>query len=259
MLELAGSLYLLSTFLFAGIAGVIGMRLMRLARTTGQRPEWLLGLGLQLTACWGYGVMIASIVVRQRMGVPEHPLGIAVTGLGWVTHNVGVMCMLGFVVLVFRQKEAWARVLAGSMAALLWVGWVLFALQGGLVDATPKGAYWLAFATNGTYPLWISVESFSYWRKMQRRQALGLAEPLVVDRFRVWGISSLSAAAAIWSTNLPVWLDAPLGAIDASPITTLSMLVTAAFGIFTVCGYWLTFFPPAWYRRRVAASASAGA
>ena len=31
----------------------------------------------------------------------------------------------------------------------------------------------------------------------------------------------------------------------------LSMLITAAFGIFTVCGYWLTFFPPAWYRKRV--------
>jgi hypothetical protein len=257
MLALAGSLYQLSTFLFAGMAGVIGVRLMRLARTSGQRPEWLLGLGLQLTACWGYGVMIASIVVRQRMGALEHPVGMAITGLGWVAHNIGVMCMLGFVVLVFRQKETWSRVLAAVMATLLWVGWILFAMQGGLIDATPKGAYWIAFAANGTYPLWISVESFSYWRKMRRRQTLGLAEPLLVDRFRVWGISSLSAAAAIWSTNLPVWLDQPVGAIDASPVTTFSMLVTAAFGIFTVCGYWLTFFPPTWYRLRIERAAAA--
>ena len=45
MLALIGSIYLLSTFLFAGIAGLIGMRLVALSRRTGQRPERLLGLG----------------------------------------------------------------------------------------------------------------------------------------------------------------------------------------------------------------------
>jgi len=259
MLALAGSLYLLSTFLFAGMAGVIGIRLVRLARVTGQRPEWLLGMGLQLTACWGYGLMIGSIIVRQRMGALDHPVGVAFTALGWVAHNVGVMCMLSFVLLVFRQNEIWARLLAGAMAVVLWGGWIAFALQGGLVDATPKGAYWIAFCTTGTYPFWNSLESFSYWRKMKRRQSLGLADPMVVDRFRVWGFSALAATAAIWSTNLPVWLDAPVGTIEASPITTISMLVTAAFGILTVGGYWLTFFPPAWYRRHVEGAPAANA
>lgn len=256
MIALAGSLYLVSTFVFAVMAAVIGVRLVRLSRTTGQRPEKLLGLGLQLTACWGYGVMIASLVVRQGMGALDHPLGIAVTGLGWVAHNIGVMCMLGFILLVFRPKETWARVLAGSLAAMLWIGWSLFALQGGLVDPTPHGAYWIAFAANGTYPLWVSIESFSYWMKMRRRQALGLAEPLVVDRFRIWGISSISAAASIWSTNIPVWLGASDGSMEATTITTISLLITSAFGMLTVSGYWLTFFPPEWYRQRIEGAAA---
>jgi hypothetical protein len=170
-----------------------------------------------------------------------------------------VMCMLGFVVLVFRRKETWARVLAVTLAVTLWIGWLLFVWQGGLVDATPRGAYWIAFAANGTYPVWISIESFSYWNKMRRRQALGLADPLVVDRFRVWGISSLAAAASIWSTNLPVWLDQPVGGIEANPITALSMVITATFGLFTVFGYWITFFPPAWYRHRLEGASTTSA
>lgn len=256
MIALAGSLYLVSTFLFAGMAGVMGIRLVRLAGRTGQRPERLLGLGLQLTGCWGYGLMIASMIVRQRLDAVEHPLGLAVTGLGWVFHNVGVMYMLAFILMVFRQKETWARLLSGLMAALLWSGWATFALQGGLVDMVPRGAYWVAFATTGTYPLWISAESFLYWSKMKRRQSLGLAEPLVVDRFRVWGIASLSAAAAIWSTNIPLWAGEATGFDRAGPITIVSMLITSAFGLLTVGAYWVTFFPPAWYRARLAASAA---
>jgi hypothetical protein len=254
VVALAGSLYLISTFLFSAMAGVIGIRLVALSRETGQRPERLLGLGLQLTACWGYGVMIASMVVRQRLDALEHPLGIAVTGAGWVLHNVGVLCMLGFVLSVFRPTEKWARVLAGAMAALLWIGWALFALGGGLVDMTPRGAYWVAFATTGSYPIWTSIESFRYWGLMRRRQKLGLADPLLVDRFRVWGVASLCAAAAIWSTNVPSWAGVPFGTSEANTITTVSMLVTSLFGTLTVCGYWLTFFPPRWYRARLEAA-----
>lgn len=253
MIALAGSLYLVSTFLFAGVAGVIGIRLVRLASRTGGRPERLLGLGLQLTGCWGYGVMIASMVARQRLDAIDHPAGVAITGLGWVAHNVGVMCMLGFVVQVFRPKDTWARGLAACMTVVLWVGWAIFVAQGGLVDLLPRGGYWIAFVTTGSYPLWIGSESFLYWSKMRRRQALGLAEPLLVDRFRMWGIASLSSAAAIWSTSIPVWLGETNNVGEAGPIAIVSMLITSAFGLFTVGTYWLTFFPPTWYRARIGA------
>jgi hypothetical protein len=36
------------------------------------------------------------------------------------------------------------------------------------------------------------------------------------------------------------------------------MLITSACGLFTVCTYWLTFFPPAWYRARIEISATRG-
>jgi len=252
--QLAGSLYIVSTLVFAVTAGVVGLRLVALSRRTGGRPERLLGLGLQLTACWGYGVMIFSIIARQASGQIEHPAGIALTAIGWVIHNVGVMYMLRFVIVVFRPDDLWARILAGVMAVLLWTGWGIYAGRGGLVSSVPQGGYWVAFAAIGTYPIWASVEAFRYWGLMRRRAAIGLADPVLVDRFSLWGIASLSAAASIWVVNVPVWMGAPVGSPDTNLVTSLAMIATAGFGLTTVGAYWLTFFPPHWYRARLTAS-----
>jgi len=257
MLALAGSLYLFSTFAFAAMAAVIGIRLVALSRRTGGSAERLLGWGLQLTAGWGYGVMIASILVRQALGQTEAPLGQAVTGFAWVLHNLGVTAMLAFVVGVFRPGVAWARSLAFALAATMWIGWGLYVATGGLATATAGGWYWLAFVAIGTYPLWMAAESFRYWARMRRRQALGLAEPILVDRFRVWGIASCSAALAVWTVNVPTWLGQPVGSPEAGGVTALAMLLTAVFGTTTVGAYWLTFFPPRFYARRFTAAQTA--
>lgn len=254
MLALAGSFYVLSTLAFAVMAAVIGVRLLALARRTGGRAERLMGWGVQLTACWGYGVMIVSIIARQALGAVEAPLGQAITGLAWVLHNLGVVCMLVFVVSVFRPEERWARALAGVMAVVLWLGWGLYVADGGLTNGVAQGWYWLAFATIGSYPLWMGAESFLYWGRMRRRLALGLAEPMLVDRFRIWGIASCSTAASIWTVNVPVWIGAPVGSPQASALTAIAMVLTAAFGLVTIGAYWLTFFPPGFYSRRFASA-----
>jgi hypothetical protein len=38
---------------------------------------------------------------------------------------------------------------------------------------------------------------------MRRRVAIGLAEPLVANRFFLWGTSSLFSCAAIWTASVP--------------------------------------------------------
>jgi len=256
MIVLAGSLYLVSTIAFGLVAGAIGIRLILLSRRTGQTPERFLGWGLLLTAGLGYMPMILGLVARNaRPDLPAAPFT-AIVGAGWVFHNLGVICMLVFVVRVFRSESGTARLLAGAMGVALWIGWGLFVAQGGLVDGIPRGGYWLAFATIGTYPFWSAFESFRYFGLMRKRLALGLAEPLLVDRFRLWGVASVCAAASIWIVNIPTFVGMDVQTAQSSGLTALCMLVTAAFGTATVCTYWLTFFTPGWYRSRFTARAA---
>jgi len=255
MVAIAGSLYLASTLLFAVLALVVGVRLIRLSRRTGAMPERLLGAGVQLTACWGYGVMILSIVARNAAGAQEHPLGIAVTTFGWLAHDAGVICMLLFIRRVFRPEATWAGAAVGLLITLLVVGFIGNAWTGGLVSGGPTLWYWVGFVPIGLYPIWMSAESIAYGRRMGRRLRLDLADPHVVDRFRIWAWASACTAGAIWMVNVPSWLGVQMGQPEGSVITSISMLITAGFGIATVCLYWLTFFPPAWYRDRVEARA----
>jgi hypothetical protein len=252
VVQLAGSLYMLSTVLFGVIALVIGMRLVRLSSRTGQPAERWLGLGVMLTAGFGYMVMMFSLIFREAAG---DAVGRVLTGslaFGWICHNLGVLCMLRFIVVVFRPREAWARWLALAMSTVLWVGWAGYLLQGGLRATSPTGMYWVAFTAIGGYPLWSGTEALLYYRRMRRQLALGIADPLVANRFLLWSLASYSAAASIWCVNLPSLMGERMSTGSAGQVTVVSMLVTALFGITTVCIYWLTFFPPAWYRRRFA-------
>lgn len=102
---LAGSFYLICTAAFALLSFVIGLRMIGLSTKTGETPEFLLGCGLILTAAVGYGLLITAGVMRPSAADPGSAGLAALTMLGKMTHNVGVMCVIGFVVLVFRRRE----------------------------------------------------------------------------------------------------------------------------------------------------------
>ena len=80
---------------------------------------------------------------------------------------------------------------------------------------------------------------------------VGLADPLVTNRFLLWTLASATATASIWIVNVPAFLGVGIEAGQTANITTLCMLATASLGTATVGIYWLTFFPPAWYRARI--------
>jgi hypothetical protein len=252
MEEIASSLHLVSTAAFALIAGVVGIRLLLLSARTGQRAERMLGLGVLLTASLGYGLMMISAIGRTVLADPSAapPVYAQLTTAGWILHNVGVMCVIGFVVHVFRQGERWARLLALAMSITLWVGWAVYARQGGMVDSAPRGSYGIVLSVVGTYPFWMAAESFSYYTRMRKRVALGLADALVANRFLLWGLASLTTAGSIWFVNIPALTGATVGGRSGSGVAEICLLLTGALGIATVGMYWLTFFPPVWYRRQ---------
>jgi hypothetical protein len=257
MMAFAGSVYLVSTAAFCLFCLWIGARLLLLGQRSGSAPERLLGLGLGLTGGVGYGVLIAVSLTRQARGEAPDALLTWGSGLGKGIHDLGVVAFLAFVVRVFRPGVTWARGLAAAMAAVMAVGFVGYGLDGGFVHGRPEGFwYWLEFATIGTYPVWSGTEALLYYGQMKKRRALGLADALVTDRFRIWAVASLFTFLAIWTVSLPAILGLPYETqIRVAP---LAMLVTAVWGSGAIASYWLTFFPPAWYRTRLAAPETRG-
>jgi hypothetical protein len=251
----AGSYYLLSTVAFCLISMAIGVRLALLSRRTGARPELYLGVGLFLSGGVGYGLVIGSAIASARLGAEAgavHVVGLA----GLAIHHVGAAFSLAFVVKVFRPTERWALALAAALAGVLAVSWLGLAAGGGM-PRPGAGAtwYWVGFAVMATYPFWITIESLHYWALMRRRRTLGLADPLVTSRFALFATASLLAAAAIWTAALPGLLGlAPAEQMRLAPLT---LSATATFGVGAVLAYWLAFFPPGWYARRLGVPALA--
>jgi hypothetical protein len=253
MIAFAGVFYLVSTYAFILFCIAIGIRLVRLSRRTGARPELFLGGALGLMGGIGYGALITLVLAREA--ILETALGPWIPTMSTVAkglHDLGVLFMITFVVKVFRPTEAWARALAGVMATALLVGYVGHTITDGFREVRMQTPwYWLGFATIGTVPIWAAVESFRYHGAMRKRQAIGLADPMVVNRFLLWAIANCFSVAAVWTVSLPSMLELPIEQQTATAPFTLSL--TALWGIGAIGSYWLAFFPPHWYARRVVA------
>lgn len=248
---------LLATAIFVFGSLVVSARLLALARRRGQTPELCLGLGILGTAVLGYGTLIAGVVLRGDPSAPATGLTIGLTAAGRFLHNAGVSMMLLFVLTVFRSGVTWARVLAGALFALLWVGLVGSELEDGFRTSAPGNAFWwMQYAVIWTYPLWSTIESYRYYGIMRRRRALGLADPIVTNRFWLWGTGSIGTTLSIWIASVPFFLaHDPALLARWSPV---AQVVTATIGLVTVSVYYLTFYPPEWYRGWVLSSQPAG-
>jgi len=255
---LAGSFYLVGTLAFVLVSLVIGLRLVALSRRTGERPELYLGLGILGTAVFGYGAQIASVVLRggPAGGNPVTMSMVGLTCFGKLLHDAGVTLVLLFVLRVFRRGDTRGRILFGLAVSSLWIGMLGLGPTGGYEDLLHQNVFWwMEYAVIWSYPLWGAYESFRYHRRMRKRAKLGLADPLVANRFLLFGLASLGTLAAVWITSWPMWLSDPAA---AAPYQTFNFLTTAMVGIGTVTAYSLAFLPPAWYRRWLAADAPAG-
>ena len=248
----AGSFYLASTAAFSILAIIIGIRLITLSRRTKRVPERSLGLGIMLTAGFGYGILMFAMIGRQAAGGSDAAPAFFswLLALGWISHNAGVVFILDFVRRVFRPEERWARILEFTMGLVLWGGWIAYVVGGGLESNSPGRTYWIMFSVIGTYPLWTAIESIRYWKMMRKRVSLGLADPLVANRFLLWAIAAITTFASIWLVEAPTFLGFERFSPEAAHVTAISMLCTSSLGIATICSYWLTFFPPGWYSAR---------
>jgi hypothetical protein len=228
---------------------VVGARLLLLAIRTGELPEFAVGLALLVMGGVGYP---AAAVAR---GAPD--LGVlprvSLSACAMACMVLGTVGIAVFNWRVFRPGRRWAAQLVLALGAALVASFTWQALTPGFVAAAEnQGAGLRALEVlAGVSLAWASIESTSYAAKLRRRVAVGLADPLLADRVRLWTVAIVSAqllnaasvAAAALGTDIATWryggaLIGPLGLVAA-----LSM--------------WLAFLPPQRYRTFVAARAKA--
>jgi hypothetical protein len=229
---------------------VVGGRLMWLARRTRGFPELVLGLALFLMG--GVSYLLNTLAV-QGTGLPHGlRIGLVVTQL--VLNTFGMTGIALFTWRAFRPDDGRAR----AATAIVLLGYVAALVAQGLAPGFEAMLHpdqpgpWrvnqiLATAT----PLWSGAEALRYHALLRRRLALGLAEPAVVDRFRLWGLAMWLASAitaialVLWARGIPL-IGTLAGALAIGPL-----------GL-TVAGLlWLAFFPPRAYLRFVERSAAA--
>lgn len=236
---LGGGLFVLASL-------VVGARLMWLARRTRGLPEFVLGGGLFLMGGLGYPLLAVAVQARGlpagariAMGVGNMALTVVgMSGVAWFTRRV------------FRPREPWAAVLLAALA-LGYAALALLQIVGpGVLAAldAPDHGLWANSAWLGLVAmLWAGLESVRYYRMQRRQLALGLSDPVVADRFRLWAISIL-CAACISGISLGLRM---LG-IDTAG-TAAGSLVIGTLGLVTAGYMWMAFVPPKSYLERVRA------
>jgi hypothetical protein len=156
---------------------------------------------------------------------------------------------------VFRPERAAARrgvlaLTAAGIACFLWQA----ADPGFLAAAEGRGAGVAGLEGLAAVSLgWAALEAATYARRLRRRQALGLADPVVVDRVRLWSVSIVAAqvlnatsiGARAFGLDLATWR---YGGVVIGPIGLVAALAMA-----------FAFLSPARYRRAVARRAAESA
>lgn len=238
-------LALLSAVAFVAVGAAVGAKLLWLARRTRGLPELLIGGALLLLSAVAWPLLLlvnAEGALSEPALRGAHAVAALCMGAGWSAVFV-------FTWQVFRPDERWARTfaLAGICVELVAAG--LVALRALTLEdpaalrAPSRAGLALLFGAQALY-VWTALEAFRYRALLRRRIPLGLAEPLVADRFGKWGWTGVFGLG-----SLTPGVIAQLSGGD--PSSPGSHLVVGVCGLATSAALYLAFLPPASYARFV--------
>jgi hypothetical protein len=232
-----------SVFGLLAVALLVGGRLLLLARRTRRLPELCIGMGFYLNAVFGHPLMAWSGWGGSRVA----DVSVAAFGVGSLLVGAGMTFLYVFTWRVFRPGEAWAAGLT-AVASLAFVAQAVgmtHALATAGADARPHDvtAAWATFqhVMVGLCLAWTGLESLLFHRQMRRRLALGLADPVLTNRFLLWAVFGVTTTAVlvvnavyhlagISTLNNPVCqLVTILGALVASGAMSLAFIPPAAY------------------------------
>jgi hypothetical protein len=226
---------------FFVVSLVTGVRLLLLARRTGELPELLIGVAVLGIGPFGFGLSILASAAAGHSTIT----GATLQGSAFVAIFIGSAAQCLFVWYVFRRQAVWARPLVYAMIAMLATAYAMDILENGLVNRSHDGFWYRAgMFLRLLVMAWSSVESLLYWSRLRRRLRLGLVDPVVTNRFLLWGVSS---AAAFFGSGL-IFVVATLTGVDPNQIPSLT-LIASLHGLVAAIAMWLAFQPPAAYVR----------
>jgi hypothetical protein len=214
-----------------------GLRLRQLPGRTPETPERLLGVLFFVT---GISYVVYWVPAPLALWTP---LAFA----GRVLYLPAPVLLALFTRRAFRPNSRSAAWLVHATAALLVVGLTGSVLSGDLEGYSVSNPWFWSEWLGDTLPAaWAGGEALHHYAGARRRVRLGLCEPLVCNRFLLWGLF-----AALWlAANLAV-----LGQYDAyerEGVFTLSWeLLVGALEVGALVPIWLAFFPPLMYQRWV--------
>jgi hypothetical protein len=232
------------------LLSALSFRLFRLAWRTRRLPELLVGAFFLLVP---FGI---SLSIRVDRFAPEHAAAARATANALFTG--GGVAMLLFAWSVFRPESRGARWLAFGGSAALAAAWALgLALGAYAVDSS----FLLVLPSFAPYG-WVFGESLRYYRLLQRRQRLDLADPVLVNRFLLFAVWTGAIAAitlvSVSGTLFQLWRGTfhDGGALGDPVVLGFVRLLSVPIAV----SLWLIFLAPArytsWLRARALADAA---
>lgn len=226
---------------------IVGGRLLLLARSTRRMPELFIGLALVLTGgLWNPLVSVG----RQAVALPDGARA-GLVAAGALAGMAGMTCLAVFNWRVFRPGDGWAAALATGIGITLLLAFAAQTAMAGWADFAhhERGPWLLGTWFGVAIYVWSNLEAWRQERMLARRLALGLADPVVADRVRLWALAM--AAALIASTTLAVCQALGI-AVGGTPV---GLGITALVALAASACLWLAFLPPASYVARIRAAA----
>jgi hypothetical protein len=238
----------LCVLLYVATVALVGVRMLLLARKTGGRPELLLGAGSLLVVVVGLPTSIAS-----GFGKLAGEVHVAFWAASEFTTQMGVVLLYLFAQQVFRAGVPWAR--NAVIAVAVYLPFCLAGAVRALAAAAPetdsvaatRGWLLACFAGYGGCFLWSALESLLEYRMAVRRQALGLADPVVASRFFLFALYALAATGIMLANAAAVVFGFNL----SSSLVVLGP--SAALGLVSSAAIYFAFLPPRWYLARLRA------
>jgi hypothetical protein len=226
----------------------VGTHIVR--QSPSESPDRFLGAGFIFVAV---GLAPRLVVIRLTSQGSEAAWIPPVDGLSHALIVLGVCLLTVFVRRVFRARERWAGILMGALMVTVIVPPIVHFGTGGQGDELTA----LGVLMNATRPLmfiWAFFECLRFAGLMSRRVKVGLAEPLVANRFRLWAVwTGVLGFAPLAFVPLRLYAMS-LEAQGLDPRVELPWLVPAAALMISVAfsfaavAAWLSFFPPQRYQ-----------
>ena len=235
LLQLAG----MTAFILASV--VLGMKLLLLWSRTRESAELGVGLSFLVGGGLGYTAFLGLFVVAQQ---GDLALARVLALAGLACSCFGALLMGAGAKGIYRPAARWPWLYMVPIAGGMFWGWgEVFRTPAG----TPTDAFWWTITPAALIYVWVGVEGWLLHSVLAKRARLGMADPVVVGRAFQWGLSCVFVFVMIGLGPLVRIVTGP-----GAEYPAWASFVQSLCGLATAGAIWLGFFPPAFYRGRLA-------